>query len=262
MALTPFTAMCGFRPQSETIKLFSAVAAPQIAALTERFTRDGSYPIFCESLLDLDAEKKEQTICLFLAKGKELLEKTDDRTMRAAYSLIMELARHYPTDIGILAPLYLNVIDLNPGEAIYLPAKIMHAYIKGTGLELMANSDNVLRCGLTPKHIDKKELFSILSPAPYLPNKIIPSDADVFFAYETESPEFELARLRVKETAYRFTANTPTIIIGAEGTLTAKSNAGDAVVISKGFSAFIPATGAAIDFSGTGTAYLASVPRR
>ncbi|MCV5928355.1 mannose-6-phosphate isomerase, partial [Escherichia coli] len=70
------------------------------------------------------------------------------------FNLILELETQYPGDIGLFAPLLLNVITLKPGEAMFLDAETPHAYLKGTGLEIMANSDNVLRAGLTPKYMD------------------------------------------------------------------------------------------------------------
>lgn len=74
------------------------------------------------------------------------------------FALIEELATQYPNDIGLFAPLMLHVLTLQPGEAMFLDARTPHAYLKGTALEIMANSDNVLRAGLTPKHIDVVEL--------------------------------------------------------------------------------------------------------
>jgi len=78
---------------------------------------------------------------------------------------------HYPGDRGIVAASFLNCVSLSRGEAIFIPAGVPHAYLQGFGLEVMAPSDNVLRGGLTPKHIDREELARILDPAPY-PNPI------------------------------------------------------------------------------------------
>jgi len=79
----------------------------------------------------------------------------------ARYYWVLRIAEEYPGDIGILSPLLLNVFSLRPGEATYQPAGVLHAYLHGVGAELMANSDNVLRGGMTVKHIDIDELMTV-----------------------------------------------------------------------------------------------------
>ena len=75
---------------------------------------------------------------------------------------IPRLTRQFSSDAGILAPLFLNIVQLEPGQAIFQAPGVLHAYLEGFGVELMANSDNVLRGGLTPKKIDVPELLRIL----------------------------------------------------------------------------------------------------
>ena len=75
---------------------------------------------------------------------------------------VLELGERYPGDAGVLAALLLNRLVLGPGEAVYLAAGNLHAYLRGTGVEILANSDNILRCGLTPKHVDVPELLRVL----------------------------------------------------------------------------------------------------
>ena len=109
----------------------------------------------------------------------------------------LELAERYPGDAGVLAALLLNRVMLAPGEALYLPAGNLHAYLSGAGVELMANSDNVLRGGLTPKHVDVPELLRVLdfdraSRRPCSPGW--PTAAWV--RYDTPAEEFLLRRLR------------------------------------------------------------------
>jgi mannose-6-phosphate isomerase len=167
----------------------------------------------------------------------------------------------YPGDTGILAPLYLNIIDLVPGEALYLPAGIMHAYVRGTGLELMANSDNVLRCGLTSKHIDVQELLSIVFPSTFVPEIIRPDPAKSFSRYFTGSPEFELESIQLHDKTLEFVADFPGILLGGTGTITVRSGGGDSCVCNKGTSIFIAGTGEKLFFSGKGTCFLATIPQ-
>nr|BFF02814.1 hypothetical protein GCM10020241_44890 [Streptoalloteichus tenebrarius] len=114
-----------------------------------------------------------------------------DRECRTA----LELAEAYPGDAGVLAALLLNRIVLHPGEAIYLPAGNLHAYLHGTGVEIMANSDNVLRGGLTPKHVDVPELLRVLDfrcgDVPVLRGDAVGH----LTAYRTPAPEFHLSTL-------------------------------------------------------------------
>ena len=105
----------------------------------------------------------------------------------------------YPGDVSALAPLYLNVVTLAPGQALFLPAGELHAYLEGTALEIMANSDNVLRGGLTPKHVDVPELLAILvfegrSPEVLEAAESGPGER----VYRTPAREFELALLDVE----------------------------------------------------------------
>ena len=111
---------------------------------------------------------------------------------------VLELAERYPGDAGVLAALLLNRVTLAPGEAIYLPAGNLHAYLSGSGVELMANSDNVLRGGLTPKHVDVPELLRVLDfdhagPPPVLTGSLDAADG-AWVRYDTPAEEFLLRR--------------------------------------------------------------------
>ena len=154
-ALTPYTAMNGFRSIAETIQLFEQLGSKALKPLVDDLAKSPNphgLSTFFNQLLSLDGEEKDSAIhdlMMFLENDESSLS-----------SLIGELTLQYPNDIGLFAPLILNVLTLEPGEAMYLDAETPHAYIKGTGLEIMANSDNVLRAGLTNKHMDVEELAS------------------------------------------------------------------------------------------------------
>ncbi len=150
-ALTEYQAMNGFRPTSEIISFFSELAIPELQGLVDDLidnqTSKGLASFF-SGLLSLEGEQKEMALTVLLAQARI--------TDLPLFNLILELETQYPGDIGLFAPLLLNVITLKPGEAMFLDAETPHAYLKGTGLEIMANSDNVLRAGLTPKYMDVK----------------------------------------------------------------------------------------------------------
>jgi mannose-6-phosphate isomerase len=152
------------------------------------------------------------------------------------------LARLYPGDPAVIAPLYLNVFRLEPGEAVFLEAGVLHAYIHGFGVELMANSDNVLRGGLTGKHIDVPELMKILDFKPFNPHIIAPNAS--CFSYQCGG--FSLTRIcgsggaacgGVVETWPL--VDSPSVCIVTEGELIIADSDRETVV-KRGESMFIP----------------------
>ncbi|MEF1306498.1 mannose-6-phosphate isomerase, class I, partial [Vibrio owensii] len=154
-ALTEYQAMNGFRPTSEIISFFSELAIPELQGLVDDLIANQTptgLATFFSGLLSLEGEQKEMALTVLLAQARI--------TDLPLFNLILELEKQYPGDIGLFAPLMLNVITLQPGDAMFLDAETPHAYLKGTGLEIMANSDNVLRAGLTPKYMDVKELVA------------------------------------------------------------------------------------------------------
>ena len=112
---------------------------------------------------------------------------------------VLELGERYPGDAGVLAAMLLNRMHLDPGEALYLPAGNLHAYLRGIGVEVMANSDNVLRGGLTPKHVDVPELLRVLDFTPARRIRLHPRSAHDGFepTYRTPAAEFAVSVLRL-----------------------------------------------------------------
>ncbi len=262
MAITPFIAMCGFRTVAETTSLFALSGIPALEPILATLQISETYTSFCKQLLDLSNIESAAVISAILKKARQIIAVSTDQIAVRAFTLVLDLAAYYPVDIGILAPLYLNVIDLAPGEALYLRAGIMHAYVRGTGLELMASSDNVLRGGLTPKHIDIPELLSILDPAPHTTAVIPPGKEAGVYRYRTESTEFELSRVTVDETEIIITSDYPAILIGADGKIGIKTETDEKAELAKGSTLFVAATGEKLVFSGKGTCYMASMPSR
>lgn len=179
-ALSPFRALCGFRPAAEVTASLERLigAAPGNAPLSgwqDRLGSDDDIRECFEWLISRGPGVDELVSALVLAA--RLVE-------GPRYTLVGELAAAYPGDPGIAISLMLNLAELSPGEVLFLPAGNIHAYIEGLGIELMAASDNVLRGGLTPKHVDVAELLSVLDftplPVPYLRAISDGPTADVF----------------------------------------------------------------------------------
>ena len=174
-ALTPVTAMCGFRTFDEASELLNA-AIPvfyldhiaEVGSVFELF--DKIYRLDKEALSYAQAE---------LLRNSELLPED----VRA---VVKELCDLHFGDPGVFSPLLLNIVHLEPGQAVYLKPRVLHAYISGNGVELMNNSDNVLRAGLTTKHMDLDELEKVMLHDSYLPKPMesISDEGGVHFVCE------------------------------------------------------------------------------
>ena len=177
-ALTPFTAMAGFREAAETEQLFSFL--PDAESKKLRSSLKNGHLSLLTALFNLgDGELK--TINSWALKIAETpseipIDTNKESSLHNSLLLCGKFAQLYPNDPGILSPLYLNVLELAPYQCFYIPAGILHAYVYGFAMECMANSDNVLRGGLTPKYIDTNELFNILSFDPFKPEILEPKE--------------------------------------------------------------------------------------
>jgi mannose-6-phosphate isomerase len=255
LAISPFTVMCGFRSPEKIRELLSLVDSPIIRESLARLESEG-YHGLCQFLLELKPEERNSSIASVIAAGPH----APSVEARSTFALVARLFAHFPHDVGCLAPLYLNVLTLKPGEVIYLPEGIMHTYISGTGLELMSNSDNTLRGGLTAKHLDVPELLKILNPAPYTPEILKPASANSSCTYKTDAKDCELTLIRLQKSEFTYQATAPAIVVGATGDITATNQSGETCPIGRGAFILIPASGERITFSGTGVCYLASTP--
>ncbi len=265
-ALTPFWALNGFKPAREVASFLLKTCPTTLKNIDYVLDEgDGNYlKRIMKHLLSLKGSQKKNVIAEALAQSK-CIKSTCNDFLKSSWYWIDQLARNYPNDIGVLAPLFLNLVRLNPGEAMYLPSGRVHAYLMGTGLELMANSDNVLRGGLTPKHIDIDELLKVATFKPTTVQPIQPSQVDVCVEnYLTTAVEFRLFKITLVDG----TRNSCTISGGAQiylcvsGTVTASDNTNNqSLVLNKGQSAFVTGQAETVCLSGRGVLYMASVPR-
>ncbi len=262
-ALTQFEALCGFRAIPDTLSLFRTLAASRVSYLIDVLERlptaSGLSQLF-STLLSLSVERRA-----------ELARETLDRCMRLAevegkfqneFAWAVRIGVLYPGDIGIVSALLLNLVRLAPGEAIYLPAGNLHAYLTGVGMELMANSDNVLRGGLTPKHVDAAELLRVLDFNSG-PARVIEGDMrDGARVYPTPSAEFELASFEISSDEAPLVTDRrgPEILFCQRGTITVQC-AKQVLTLVRGQSLFIPAADPSYELSGEGALFRASVGR-
>ncbi|OBT15788.1 mannose-6-phosphate isomerase, class I [Vibrio tasmaniensis] len=237
-ALTPYQAMNGFRAIPEIISLFSNIGIPQLSEMLELLNANPSSEglrKFFVGILSLEGNNKVEAV-------KSLTSKIKDNLTQELSSLILTLSEQYPGDIGLFTPLMLNVITLEPGEAMYLDARTPHAYLKGTALEVMANSDNVLRAGLTPKHIDVQELASctLFEEKPFDTLKLAPITENGVLTYPIPVPDFRFSVYK-KPNNELVSPESAEILLPLDAELTLTHHSGEVVTLKKGKSVFIPA---------------------
>ncbi|QGU03915.1 mannose-6-phosphate isomerase, class I [Corynebacterium comes] len=163
VALTDFHAMAGFRPLHQTLELFAVLACAELdrylTILDPASEADSLRGLFT-TWITIPSAARRRLIDGIVSSARTLLERGD--WISDVLATVLELQERYPGDIGVLGALLLNHLHLSPGEALYLDAGHLHAYVSGLGVEVMANSDNVLRGGLTSKYVDVPELVRIL----------------------------------------------------------------------------------------------------
>ena len=245
-ALTSYQVMNGFRGLNDIIFLFSSFVefshTPSIALLVDKFksnlNSEGLKNFFTE-ILSLSGNEKKQSIDSLLSYADEYKKPCIDNDI---YSLILELARCYPNDIGLFSPMILNVITLRPNEAMFIDARTPHAYIKGTGLEIMANSDNVLRAGLTSKHIDVDELVRCTSFEEKSKSSLLcqPRMEGNRRCYSTPVTDFRFDVFMQAEEE-TINVNSAEIVFAIDDDAFFSHISGECLIIHKGESVFIPA---------------------
>lgn len=250
VALQPFEALAGFRPVAQTIALLRALGIcafdPYIALLNDQSDADGLRALFTTWITapqpDIDV------LVPALLDGAIRYISSGAKEFAAEIRTVLELGESYPGDAGVLAALLLNRISLAPGEAIFVPAGNLHSYLSGVGLEVMANSDNVLRGGLTPKHVDVPELLRVLDFTPVTPAQLrAPTRRrGIELVYETATEEFAVAALMLdgddlgREIDAASPHGGPQILLCTQGCVTVRTQRA-ALTLERGMAAWVAA---------------------
>ena len=260
-AMTLFWALNGFRKISAIVGLMEKIC-PQGLKKQLDTLRGQQSPIelknFFQTLMTMNHKRQTKIIAHAVSNAKKF---TDDDP---AYKWMIDLHKEYPSDIGVFSPILLNLICLEPGQAMFLPAGELHAYLDGVGIELMANSDNVLRGGLTPKHIDMPELLNVLNFEEREVNIVETKQInECECVYESHAEEFILSIIDVKEgIIYNSPAHRSIEILlctNGKATITDPGK-NDRVVIDRGKSIIIPAVVKKYSIQGNAAFYKAAVP--
>ena len=255
VALTPFEALCGFRSPEVSAAAIEAFGLPSLAPVIA-VLRAGDLRTAVHDLLTWPQADRKPLVEAVIVAARS--------TPSPDAALAADLASHYPGDPGVLVALLLNHVRLAPGEAIWMPAGNLHAYLRGAGIELMAASDNVLRGGLTPKRVDVDELLNVLV-FEVLDDPILPSSpvAPGVVTWQVPVRDFVLYGVELDGTRppIEVPAAGPRIILTVAGDVFAgESRDGTPVELTPGTAAYAPAEAGPIKLAGTGRAFVAAVP--
>lgn len=254
VALDRFEALAGFRDPGDTVDLFRALdveaLTPYVNLLAGQSDADGLRALFT-TWITLPQPSLDVLVPAVLDGAVRYLSSDDVRFVGEARTLL-ELGERYPADAGVLASLLLNRLTLEPGEGIYLPAGNLHAYLRGLAVEIMANSDNVLRGGLTPKHVDVPELLRVLDFSPaseaHLHVETVTDGAQT--RYRTPAREFALSRFDLAAgEPTQVGIKGPRILLCTQGDVTLDGS-GAGLKVRAGQSVWVPADGGSVTLTG------------
>ncbi|MGA9872739.1 MAG: mannose-6-phosphate isomerase, class I [Rhodococcus sp. (in: high G+C Gram-positive bacteria)] len=254
VALTEFHALAGFRCPRDTVQFIDALGVDALSGyrslLTDQPDDAGLRTVFT-SWITLPGPALDALLPLVADGCIQYLSTTaheDGGRFVAEARTLLELGESYPGDAGVLAALLLNRVTLEPGQGLYLDAGNLHAYLSGTGVEIMANSDNVLRGGLTPKHVDVPELLRVLDFEP-AELDILDPDVDAAAApmlYRTPASEFALTRSVLKDGAtVQLHSSGPQIVLCTAGRVELAPPK-EQFVLEQGAAVWVPASDAAV----------------
>jgi mannose-6-phosphate isomerase len=250
VALGQFEALAGFRPAERSAEFMRALAVADldsyITLLKGQSDADGLRALFTTWITA--PQPALDVLVPAVLDGAINYIRSGETTFQAEAKTILELGERYPGDAGVLAAMLLNRITLQPGEGIYLPAGNLHAYLHGVGVEVMANSDNVLRGGLTPKHVDVPELLRVLDFTPADDSVILPRAirGGAELVYDTPAPEFAVSVLQVggdqigDEVDAPAQHDGPQVLLCTEGTVQVRAKDVE-VTLERGAAAWVAA---------------------
>ncbi|MFJ4412567.1 mannose-6-phosphate isomerase, class I [Streptomyces sp. NPDC088910] len=262
VALSPFDGLCGFRRPTDAADLIDGLGVPALAPYADilrAHPEDKALREVLAAVLTAEPEAMAESVTAAAEAAARL--STPDSPYAADYAAYAQAAHSFPGDRGVIAAMLLNYVRLQPGEALYLGAGVPHAYLDGLGVEIMANSDNVLRCGLTPKHIDVPELLRVVRFEAGDPGVLRPEAApDGEELYAAPIDEFRLSRYVLAPGAQARTldSGTPQILLCTAGRAELRDGDGTALTLAPGESAYVPAS-ERTTLTGEGTVFRATV---
>ncbi len=259
-ALTPFRSLSGFRTPRRAIELVSGLGVPLAKRLEEILRATPT------------AHGVRLAITELLTPGRVSAKDVDDVVLACAKRqgarggsvridrIVTELGKAYPGDPGVVTALLLNPVTLQPGEAMFVPAQMPHAYLSGLGVEIMANSDNVLRAGLTSKHVDAGELLAVVDCVAAPPVRIAPEVVEATRVFYAPVEDFELSITGVPSQGATITGSGPRIVLCVSGESLVDVTGSPTQSLTPGEAVFIGAGEDSAHVHGTGIVVQAAVP--
>jgi mannose-6-phosphate isomerase len=254
LALTPFEALCGFRPVEESLHCLAKLQVPELKPTIAALARGGLRAAIPQ-LIALSPENRSLLVSAVAEAAARFVVAHDPEFINT-YRWAASLAETYPGDPGVVISLMCNHLKLAPGEAVFLPAGNLHAYLSGAGVEVMASSDNVLRGGLTGKHVDLAALIEVLDFTDRRVPVIHPVLGPGGLRYPVPVEDFDLTRIQLDGQSGTLTTRGPQVLLCTEGTAVLSSADGELTLV-KGQSAFLPA-GSPVAASGPAVLYRAT----
>ncbi len=277
VAVTRFEGMAGFRDVENTATILRLLGTPWAEQTADRLTDGPAHQALHSVVTDLLALTSE-ALATALADIGRAAHGAEERSHRArrlstrvsldrasvereavrVFAQTIALAERYPRDPGVLVTLLLNHVVLAPGEAMFLDAGVVHAYTSGFGIEIMAASDNVVRAGLTPKHVDVPELLAIASFTPTPPPLWAPTEVSAgVWCFDPPVDEFAL-----------YVGNAPLAGVADEGPRLVLALDGEVSVdaggtrerLEQGAAVFVPDDAGPMRIEGSGRVAVGVVP--
>ncbi|AMG84140.1 MULTISPECIES: mannose-6-phosphate isomerase, class I [Microbacterium] len=251
-----FESLSGLRPVADTLRLLDALDdVPGVRSLRERLT--GAADPLGDAigwLLGGEAQTAVDEVIAAVRRAADGPAGQEHPSLRA----VAAIAETSPGDPGVVVALLMNHLVLRRGEGVFLRAGLLHAYLSGLGVEIMAASDNVLRGGLTPKRIDVPELLAILDTTPGEVPVLRPEGDEAVTTYSVPVPDFALRRVRLDGEPIAVEVDGPTMVLATGGAVRVATESGADIALRVGAVAFADAEERRLTLSGTGEAFVAT----
>lgn len=255
-ALTPFQLMVGLRRPQDSKRLVQNLGVADLAPLVDALTNEESEERACAAAFEWVLDQRGQRVQWLdqaISRAKALVSESSESDA-VAYRTLVTLHREFPGDPTVLAPLLMNVMTLEPGQALFTPARVLHSYLGGLALEVMASSDNVIRGGLSTKAVRADLVGEIVSFKPHAPEPLLPAEAAP--SVKTYAPadvtDFAFDVVKVDHHEVTVGVSGPRIVLCLSGRVKAKTS--NAIELERGQSAFVSAEESDVTLSGHGVA--------